>query len=154
MAHIVFLTGKLAEPSLRRMLAELAPRAGFEYTVGVLPITVVALATTPWIARHYTPPEAVDRIILPGLCNGELDVFTASWGSVLVVKGPADLRDLPDYFGTHDRTEPDYGGHDIEILAEINHAPRLSLHEILEKAKQAAADGAEVIDLGCDPRTS
>ena len=51
-AHLLFVTGKLAEPSLRRTLEELAPRVGFEYSVVVLPITVVALATTPWIARH------------------------------------------------------------------------------------------------------
>ena len=55
MPHYVFLTGKLAEPALRRVLAGLAPAAGFEYTVAVLPITVAALATTPWIARHFTP---------------------------------------------------------------------------------------------------
>src|SRR5262245_58882909 len=98
MPHFIFLTGKLAEPSLRRMLAELAPRVGFEYTVGVLPITVAALATTPWIATHFTPVVPVDRIILPGLCNGELAVLTQAWGELPVAKGPADLRDLPEYF--------------------------------------------------------
>jgi len=46
MPRILFLTGKLAEPALRRTLAEVAPRAGFEPMVIVLPITVVALATT------------------------------------------------------------------------------------------------------------
>jgi dihydropteroate synthase-like protein len=151
MPHILFLTGKLAEPSLRRMLADLAPRVGFEYSVGVLPITVAALATTPWIARHFTPADDVDRVLVPGLCIGELDVLRQSWGNARIDKGPADLRDLPDYFGSKAKTDSDYGMYDIEILAEINHAPRLPLGEILAKAKKAHADGADVIDLGCDP---
>jgi dihydropteroate synthase-like protein len=151
MPHIVFLTGKLAEPSLRRTLAELAPRVGFEYSVAVLPITVAALATTPWIARHFAPAAGVDRIILPGLCSGDLDVLQETWASMAIERGPNDLRDLPDYFGTQGKTAPDYGAYDIEILAEINHAPRLPMSEIMAQAKKAHADGANVIDLGCDP---
>src|SRR5689334_17629488 len=131
MAHILFVTGKLAEPALRRVLADLAPRAGFDYSVAVLPITVAALATTPWIARHHTPDVAVDRIILPGLCNGELDVLRQLWGAFTIERGPADLRDLPEYFGKSSSRATDYGMYDIEILVEINHAPRLSLGEIL-----------------------
>jgi dihydropteroate synthase-like protein len=151
MPHYLFITGKLAEPALRRTLAAFAPAAGFEYSVGVLPITVAALATTPWIATHFTPPTPVDCVILPGLCNGELDVLTAAWGTMPIEKGPADLRDLPDYFGAEAGSGPAYGAHDIEILAEINHAPRLPLDEIVAKARKAHADGADVIDLGCDP---
>ncbi len=149
MPYILFLTGKLAEPSLRRLLAELAPRVGFEYSVAVLPISVAALATTTWIARHFTPAERADRILLPGLCNGALDVLKQSWGDVLIEKGPGDLRDLPDYFGSASKT--DYGAYDIEILFEINHAPRLALSDLVAQAKKAHAEGADVIDLGCDP---
>ncbi|MBI1830296.1 MAG: dihydropteroate synthase [Planctomycetes bacterium] len=150
MAHILFLTGKLAEPSLRRMVAELAARAGFEYSVGVLPITVAALATTSWIARHYRPAGAIDRILLPGLCQGDLADLRQEWGEFLIEKGPNDLRDLPEFFGDTDSSKSEYGQYDIEILAEINHAPRKSLEEIVALAKKARADGADVIDLGCD----
>ena len=41
--RILFVTGKLAEPSLRRQLADLAPKAGFAFDVAVMPITVAAL---------------------------------------------------------------------------------------------------------------
>ncbi len=50
--HIHFVTGRLAEFSLRQVLADLAPRAGFEYSIDVLGITVAALMTTDWIARR------------------------------------------------------------------------------------------------------
>jgi dihydropteroate synthase-like protein len=148
--RILFLTGRLAEPAVRRTLAELAPRAGFDATVTVLPITVVALATTPWIARHTTRPDGFDRIILPGLCQGDLSVLAEAWESVMIERGPADLADLPEYFGSA-RQRTGYGAYDIAILYEINHAPRLELKELRREARQARADGADIIDLGCDP---
>src|SRR5262249_50329404 len=63
-------------------------------------------------------------------------------------------RDLPEYFGQGVARPPDYGAYDIEILAEINHAPRLGLADLLEAARNAARSGADVIDLGCDPGTT
>jgi dihydropteroate synthase-like protein len=151
MPRILFLTGKLAEPALRRTLAELAPAAGFEPAVLVLPITVVALATTPWIARHAAVPEGTDRVVLPGLCAGELSVLTDAWHGVPVERGPADLRDLPEFFGAKREARAGYGAYDIAILAEINHAPSLPRDELLARARQARSEGADVIDLGCDP---
>ena len=41
--HIHFVTGKLAERSLRQVVTELAVSVGFEYSVDVMPITVAAL---------------------------------------------------------------------------------------------------------------
>src|SRR5262249_52477034 len=133
--HLLFVTGKLAEPALRRVLAELAPRVGFEFSVAVLPITVVSLATTPWIARHLTVPPGVERGLLPGLCLGDLSSVGERAG-LPVERGPKDLRDLPEYFGARGGTPPGYGAHDIEILAEINHAQRLPLAEILRQAER------------------
>ncbi|MHB1426720.1 MAG: DUF6513 domain-containing protein [Gemmataceae bacterium] len=147
--HLLFVTGKLAEPSLRRLLEELAPSAGFDYSVAVLPITVAALATTPWIARHLTIPRGVDRVLVPGLCQGDLDPLRTL--AAAVERGPDDLRDLPEFFRAPAASRLDYGKHDITILAEINHAPRLKREELLRQALALGADGADVIDVGCDP---
>lgn len=148
--HFLFVTGKLAEPALRRIVTGIATEAGFDFTLAVLPITVAALATTSWIASHLTPPGRFERILLPGLCRGELDVLHQAWGAA-VERGPKDLRDLPEFFGKSARTRQNYGAFDISILAEINHAPRLPFNELLQKAQKARADGADLIDLGCDP---
>ncbi|HYT88715.1 MAG TPA: DUF6513 domain-containing protein [Gemmataceae bacterium] len=148
--RLLFVTGKLAEPALRRLLTDLATRAGFDFDVAVLPITVAALATTPWIARHLTVPQNSDRVILPGLCSGDLAAVAAITAAP-VERGPKDLRDLPEFFGAATTQPADYGTYDIAILAEINHAPRLPLDDLLTQARAARASGADVIDLGCDP---
>lgn len=154
MTRILFITGKLAEPALRRVLEELAPKAGFEAHVAVLPITVAALMTTPWIVRHLPPlPKPFDRVVLPGFCRGEIDDVAQAIGAP-VVRGPTDLRDLPEFFGSRSGPPPGYGAYNIEILAEINHAPTKSRDAILREARHYRASGADIIDLGCDPGTT
>jgi len=146
----LFVTGKLAEPSLRRQVAELAPQANFDYEIVVLPITVVALATTAWIDRHLTVKKGFDRVLLPGLCVGELNEVNAPPDTV-VERGPADLRDLPLHFGRQGGTRFGYNTYDIAIIAEINHAPKLPLTELLAQAQALRSQGADIIDVGCDP---
>lgn len=150
--RIHFVTGRLAEHSLRTMLAELAPRAAFDYTIEVLPITVAALMTPRWIARHVHVPEGTTRLLLPGYCDGDLAPLRASI-AVPIDRGPRDLRELPDYFGKPRSadTASELARFDIQILAEINHAPRLALADILQLADSLRADGADVIDVGCEP---
>jgi dihydropteroate synthase-like protein len=147
--HIHFVTGRLAEQSLRRMLETLGPQLGFDYSVDVLPITVAALMKPQWIAARIRVPQAATRLLLPGYCEGSLTPVETIAG-VPVELGPRDLRRLPDFFGQLP-TPIDYGAYDIEIIAEINHCPRLSLAEIRDHARRLAADGADVIDVGCDP---
>jgi dihydropteroate synthase-like protein len=148
--RFLFVTGKLAEPALRRVLSDLAPRAGFEADVAVLNITVAALMTTNWVARHLPPTLAAQQVILPGLCKGDVGEVSVAAG-VPAVLGPKDLRDLAEFFGKQSGPPPGYGGHDIQILAEINHAPKKSLDAILAEAQKYRESGADVIDLGCDP---
>ena len=148
--RVLFVTGKLAEPALRRQLAELAPAAGIDAEVAVLPITVAALMTADWVARHLPSHGVIDRVILPGLCRGDVDVVSSAAGAP-AERGPKDLRDLPEYFGGRTGPPPDYGAFDIEILAELNQAPTLSSEAILATARHFRDSGADVIDLGCDP---
>jgi dihydropteroate synthase-like protein len=150
MTRVLFVTGKLAEPSLRRVLAKLPPKAEIEPEVAVMPITVAALLTTEWVGRRLQVPSDTERVILPGYCRGDLAEIPAREG-LTVERGPKDLRDLPEYFGGRKGRPENYGMHDIEILAEINHAPSLPVPEILSIARRYAASGADVIDLGCDP---
>jgi dihydropteroate synthase len=149
--RILFVTGRLAEFALRQVLDDLAPRARFVPEVTVLPISVAALMPPKWVARHLEVPPGVDRVILPGHCKGDLSPVLAKAEGVPVELGPEDLRDLPRHFGQEAASREGYGAFDIEILAEINHAPRLTRTEILEQAARYAAEGADRIDLGCDP---
>ena len=147
--QIHFVTGRLAEHAPCAVLADLGPQAGFESTIDVLNITVAALMTPDWIAGRIHVPPGTTRVVLPGYCEGDLAAVEAA-ARVPVARGPRDLRRLPEFFGRQSATT-DYGAHDIQILAEINHAPRLPLAEILAEAKRLAADGADLIDVGCDP---
>ncbi|MFM8804686.1 MAG: DUF6513 domain-containing protein [Planctomycetia bacterium] len=147
---IHFVTGRLAEPSLRQVLDRLAPLVGFTPTVQVMPITVAALMTTDWIARRLEVPAGTARVVIPGGCRGPLDVFRGVT-AIPVERGPEDLRRLDEFFGRQSQDLSDYGGHDIEIIAEINHAPRLSPAAILAEATRLRDSGADRIDIGCDP---
>jgi dihydropteroate synthase-like protein len=148
--HIHFVTGRLAEQALRSTVARLAGSLGFHYSIDVLPITVAALMTPRWVARHMRVPEDTSRIILPGHCAGDLaDLLAVTRAPV--ERGPKDLRQLPDYFGLSDPALADYGTYDIQILAEINHAPQLTREEVLAMADRLRRCGADVIDVGCEP---
>ncbi len=150
----LFVTGRLAEFALRKMLNDLSPRAGFTAQVAVLPITVAALMTPKWVARHLDVPDGIDRVILPGYCAGDLAPIVERARGIPVEPGPQDLRDLPRHFGRSGESNIPYGQYDIEILAEINHAPRLEREDLLRQADQFHSQGADVIDLGCIPGTT
>jgi len=148
--HIHFVTGRLAEHALRETVERLAAQGGFDYSIGVMPITVAALMSPPWIARRLMPPPEATRVILPGYCDGDLEPVRVRC-KLPVDLGPKDLRQLPEYFGQAAGRGSDYGAYDIQILAEINHAPRLHLDEIRRQARQLADQGADWIDVGCEP---
>ncbi|HEX5386685.1 MAG TPA: DUF6513 domain-containing protein [Gemmatimonadales bacterium] len=145
--RVLFVTGKLAEAALRRTLA--AAQFPFAADVAVMKITVAALMTTPWIARFLEVPPNTDLVLLPGLVEGDTAVLEERVG-VRVEKGPKDLRELPRHFGQAGLAA-EYGAYDIEILAEINNAPKLSREEIRHAAAYFAASGADIIDVGCTP---
>jgi dihydropteroate synthase len=146
-SRVLFVTGTLAEPALRRTLSGM--NAPFESDVAVLKITVAALMTAPWIARHLEVPTGTDLVLIPGLCEGDPGILQEKFG-VPVAKGPKDLREIPRYFGQA-QAAPDYGAYSIEILAEINNAPKLTSGEIRRAADYYRASGADLIDIGCTP---
>jgi dihydropteroate synthase len=146
-SRVLFVTGKLAEPALRSSLASLS--APFEKDVAMLPITVAALMTTEWIAKHLTVPAGTDLVLIPGLCEGATATIADRF-EVRVEKGPKDLREIPEYFGQAAARE-DYGAWDIEIIAEINNAPRLTRDAIMREAMRFRDSGADFIDIGCTP---
>ncbi len=152
MNRLLFLTGKLAEHSLHQILQSIqadSKQSPFEYEVKQIGVSVAALMTPPLIARRLPQVNNVDKVILPGLCQGDLAPLEAQWG-VPVERGPKDLKDLPQYFGQQGKA-PDLTQHSVRIFAEIVDAPDLSIEKIVAKATHFKQQGADVIDLGCLP---
>ena len=155
MNRLLFLTGKLAEHSLHQILQSIqadSKQAPFEYEVKQIGVSVAALMTPPLIARRLPQVNNIDKVILPGLCQGDLAPLEAQWG-VPVERGPKDLKDLPQYFGQRGKA-PDLTQHSVTIFAEIVDAPDLSVEQIIAKANRFRQQGADVIDFGCLPGKS
>jgi dihydropteroate synthase len=150
MEHIVFLTGRLAQPSLERVLAGIQS-APFTWEVREIGLQVAALMTADMIRRRVAAPVAADRIMVPGRCRGDLDALSAHYG-IPVERGPEELKDLPGHFNRAARGV-DLDEYEVAIFAEIVDAPRLSVEAIVARARSLAADGANVIDVGCLPAT-
>lgn len=148
--RLLFLTGHLAYAGLCRELEGLKKRQ-FSYQVHNLGVKVAALMTADMIRRRLTDTQGADRIIVPGLCSGRIDELSEHFG-IPVEKGPIDLKDLPEYFGTQGR-QIDLSDYRVKIFAEIVDAPQLSVEQIVARAQRYCDDGANVIDLGCLPET-
>lgn len=147
--HIVFLTGRLAQKGLERVLGDMA--APFTWEVREIGLQVAALMTADLIRRRVAAPIIGDRILVPGRCRGDLDALSLHYG-VPVERGPEEMKDLPRFFNL--KAKPvDLSHYDVEIFAEIVDAPHLSIDGICERARRYRADGANVIDLGGLPAT-
>lgn len=150
--NLLFLTGKLAEKSLNKVLSEVQenPKTPpFKYRVEQIGVSVAALMTPDLIARRVKQTGDADKVIIPGLCQGDLTKLEAQYG-IPVERGPEDLKDLPQYFG-HAGVEPDLSRYSVQIFSEIVDAPYLSVAGVIKKAEQFRQQGANVIDLGCLP---
>lgn len=148
--RILFVTGRLAEPSLRDVVTPLSERIGFEFEIAVLGISVAALMHVDWVRRKLQIPEGASRVVLPGWCGGDLESLAGHFG-VPFVRGPKNLFDLPEFFGRGGQPPPKLDLYNIEILAEINHAPKYSDDELIRQASKYRDAGADLIDLGCVP---
>jgi hypothetical protein len=157
---VLFVTGRLAEPALRKLLAA-TPLPG-AYEIAVMPISVAALMTTTWIGRHFALPSGhkrhvalppgCDLMLIPGYCEGDLSEIEQVAG-MPVQRGPKDLQDIPAYFGQERRRE-NYGAYSVQIMAEIQDALRLDEAALLARAAYYRQNGAEVVDLGITPGSS
>jgi dihydropteroate synthase len=149
---LLFLTGKLAEKSLNKVLSEVVanPKTPpFKYRVEQIGVSVAALMTPEMIARRLKSTGEANKMILPGLCQGDLSQLHRQYG-IPVERGPKDLKDLPQYFGQQG-IAPDLSQYSCQIFAEIVDAPDLTVDGIVAKAEKLKAQGADVIDLGCLP---
>ena len=153
---LLFVTGKLAEKSLHKVLQDIQTQSDknpkppqFKYRVEQIGVSVAALMTPELIARRLKNTGDANKMILPGLCQGDLSQLHRQYG-IPVERGPADLKDLPQYFGQNG-VAPDLSHYNVQIFAEIVDAPDLSVDAITEKALRFQAQGANVIDLGCLP---
>ncbi len=149
---LLFLTGKLAEKSLHQVIHEVQANPNipkFKYRVEQMGVSVAALMTPALIARRLKTIGDANKMILPGLCQGDLSPLQVQFG-IPVERGPEDLKDLPQYFGQQG-IAPDLSQHQVNIFAEIVDAPDLTLEAILAKAYHFQAQGADVIDIGCLP---
>ena len=142
MADTLFVTGRLAEPALRNMVSELQ----IGHQVAVMNISVAALMTTRWIARRIEVPDGVDNIVIPGLCEGDVDALERATG-LPVRKGPADVRALPEWYG-REAVRAELGPRDVRVFAEINDVQSLTQDQVIDRAEVYRAAGADVIDLG------
>jgi Family of unknown function (DUF6513) len=124
MEHILFLTGRLAQPQLEKVLTGIDD-APFTWEVRELGLQVAALMTADMIRRRIAAPLNANRVIVPGRCRGNLDELSAHYG-IPVQRGPEELKDLPRFF---DRAAKpvDLSEYEVAIFAEIVDAPRLDV---------------------------
>ena len=142
MADTLFVTGRLAEPALRGVVSGLE----IDHQIVVMNIGVAALMTTRWIAKRLQTPDGVDNIVIPGLCEGDVDTLQQATG-LPVRKGPADVRSLPEWYG-REAVRAELGPRDVQVFAEINDVQSLTREQVIDRALAYQADGADVIDLG------
>jgi dihydropteroate synthase-like protein len=147
--HYHFVTGKLAEPMLREVIEGLASRLGFKFSINVMPITVAALMNATWLIKRLQVPAEATHVIVPGYLEAGCDEL-ASALSVPVIIGPKDCRLLPELFGASVSAQ-ELTEYSISIIGEINHVPRLPIESVVRTANLFRADGANMIDVGCDP---
>ena len=145
---LLFLTGRLAEPRLQRTVAGLGLPEG-SWRIANVGVKVAALMTEAIVRNRLKPPLDADRVIVPGRSRMDLAHLKDHYG-VPFERGPDEIIDLPQFFGKGGKP-PDLSRHDLRIFAEIVDAPALTVDQLLERAKKLKADGADVIDIGCQP---
>ncbi len=145
---LLFLTGRLAESRLNETVVALGLPNG-SWRITNLGIKVAALMTESIVRNRLKEPIDADRVIVPGRSRMDLGSLAEHFG-VPFERGPDEIIDLPQYFGKGGGP-PDLSKHDVRIFAEIVDAPALNLKQLVARATDLKAKGADVIDIGCQP---
>ena len=145
---LLFLTGRLAEPRLQRTVAGLGLPEG-SWRIANVGVKVAALMTEAIVRNRLKAPLDADRVIVPGRSRMDLAQLKTHYG-VPFERGPDEIIDLPQFFGKGGKP-PDLSRHDLCIFAEIVDAPALTVPQLIERAAKFKAEGADVIDIGCQP---
>jgi dihydropteroate synthase len=145
---LLFLTGRLAEPRLARTVAGLGLPEG-SWRIANVGVKVAALMTEAIVRNRLKAPLDADRVIVPGRSRMNLGELKEHYG-VPFERGPDEIVDLPQFFGKGGKP-PDLSRYDLRIFAEIVDAPGLTVEQMVERAGKLKAEGADVIDIGCQP---
>jgi len=145
---LLFLTGRLAEPRLQRTVAGLGLPEG-SWRIANVGVKVAALMTEAIVRNRLKAPLDADRVIVPGRSRMDLALLKTHYG-VPFERGPDEIIDLPQFFGKGGKP-PDFSRYDVRVFAEIVDAPALTVPQLIERAAKFKAEGADVIDIGCQP---
>lgn len=147
---LLFVTGRLAETSLREVVSSIAEKRGFEFQIAVPGIQVAALMHVNLLKNRLQIPDGIDLVLLPGWVQGDIEMLAEHFG-VPFERGPKNLHDLPEHFGLGKRKQVVLDRYSIDIIGEINHATKQPLEAVVAEARSMVADGANLIDVGCVP---
>ena len=148
--RILFLTGRLAQSRLEKVLQGMGPTA-FDWSIFNVGVKVAALMTEPILMRRLPRPLDADRVVVPGRCRADLARLTQEFGRPFQ-RGPDELKDLPAFLGKAGAAL-DLSRHALRLFAEIVDASQIGVPAIVARAEVLRAEGADVIDLGCLPDT-
>ena len=105
---ILFLTGKLAEKQLTKILKNMSIPSPckkppeWNYRVRQLGLSVAALMTGDLILRRLKDVKGINKVILPGRVRVDIDKLSNSYG-IPFQRGPEELRDIPEFFGRSEK---------------------------------------------------
>ena len=77
MDNILFITGRLAENNLRKVI-DLIENKNFKYEVRNLGINVAALMTTQIIEKNIGSIKGFNKVIIPGKARGDIDILSSN----------------------------------------------------------------------------
>jgi dihydropteroate synthase len=145
---LIFLTGHLAENRLKTTVAGVGLQDG-SWAVTNIGVKVAALMTEAIVRKRLKGPLDATRVIVPGRSRMDLESLGQHFG-VPFERGPDEIADLPLFLGKNGKP-PDFSKHDLRIFSESVDASALTVEQMIARAREQKAKGADVIDVGCQP---